>query len=102
MVPGDRGSGSRDAAAEPRLSWHGRRRRRRLLLALLSVLWLPPAGAESLRGPSSGPSGALFPAAGPGLSVYISQEELRRLIDNLGISTCFVQDQTLLYIETNY
>nr|XP_056705282.1 tyrosine-protein kinase RYK isoform X2 [Euleptes europaea] len=72
MVLGGRGSGSRDAAGT-RLPRHGRR----LLLALLSVL---PLAAAGLRGPSAGPSGAPLPAAGPGLSVYMSQEEVRRLI----------------------
>ncbi|XP_077205214.1 tyrosine-protein kinase RYK isoform X1 [Paroedura picta] len=86
MVLGGRGGGSGDASAAS-LSRPGRRRRRSLVLALLPALLLllpplPPAtGAESLRGPSVGPSGApLAAAAAPGLSVYMSQEEVRRLI----------------------
>uniref|UniRef100_A0ABM5G2T9 Tyrosine-protein kinase RYK isoform X2 n=1 Tax=Pogona vitticeps TaxID=103695 RepID=A0ABM5G2T9_9SAUR len=87
MVPGGWGDGSRrrdttrtaaaaaPAGAEARPSPRFR--------PLLFLLWLPLAflspllaGAEGLRGPLD----ATLPAAGPGLSVYMSQEEVRRLI----------------------
>ncbi|XP_066475665.1 tyrosine-protein kinase RYK isoform X6 [Tiliqua scincoides] len=71
MVRGGAGDGSRDAAeARPPLGCL-------LLPSLLLLLLLPPASAESLRGPPEAPLPA---AAGPGLSVYMSQEEVRRLI----------------------
>ncbi|XP_072724791.1 tyrosine-protein kinase RYK isoform X3 [Ciconia boyciana] len=104
MVPGHRGGGR-----EPGGGWWrrdrplsalgeagaGRRWRRpslcrvrgprRHLLRLLPLLLLLPTGAEGQAGPSSGPHAAGppdWPPAGPGpsLSLYLSEEEVRRLI----------------------
>ncbi|XP_026557190.1 tyrosine-protein kinase RYK isoform X3 [Pseudonaja textilis] len=75
MVRDSRRDGSFDAAAETRLV---RRLGSRLLplLLLLLLLLLPPASSESQKGPFQAP----IPATGPGLSVYMSQEEVLRLI----------------------
>lgn len=72
MVRGSRWDGSYDAAAETRLVLrHGSR-----LLSLLLLLLLPPASSESQKGSLQAP----LAATGPGLSVYMSQEEVLRLI----------------------
>ncbi|XP_016847609.2 tyrosine-protein kinase RYK isoform X3 [Anolis carolinensis] len=57
---------------------HGSFLRPFLLLALVLPPW-PPAGAETLREPLEATLAAAA-AIGPGLSVYMSQEEVRRLI----------------------
>ncbi|XP_077682348.1 tyrosine-protein kinase RYK isoform X4 [Eretmochelys imbricata] len=88
MGPGSRGRGrGAEAAGRP---WSGggralpggpaarRRAPRRHLLSPLLVLLLV-AGAESQASPSSDPLGVGSPA-GPGLSLYMSEEEVRRLI----------------------
>ncbi|XP_039216002.1 tyrosine-protein kinase RYK isoform X1 [Crotalus tigris] len=72
MVRGSWRDGSYDAAAESRLV----RRLRSLLLPLLLLMLFPPASSESQKGPLQSP----IPATGPGLSVYMSQEEVLRLI----------------------
>lgn len=72
MVRGSRRDGSYDAAAESRLV----RRLRSLLLPLLLLMLFPPASSESQKAPLQSP----VPATGPGLSVYMSQEEVLRLI----------------------
>ncbi|XP_050568543.1 tyrosine-protein kinase RYK isoform X3 [Cygnus atratus] len=99
MVPGRRGpehggewrGRSLSAAAGP-CRWWWRRRwwwgpRRHLLRLLPLLLLLLPAGAAGQLGPGlgSGPHGAgppAWPPAGPGpsLSLYLSEEEVRRLI----------------------
>lgn len=72
MVRGSRRDGSYDVAAETRLvRRHGSR-----LLPLLLLLLFPPASSESQKGPLQAP----IAATGPGLSVYMSQEEVLRLI----------------------
>lgn len=75
MVRGSRRDGSYDVAAERRLV---RRHGSRLLplLLLLLLLLFPPASSESQKGPLQAP----IAATGPGLSVYMSQEEVLRLI----------------------
>ncbi|KAM9275170.1 tyrosine-protein kinase RYK [Cariama cristata] len=107
MVPGRRGGGREPGGGRRRRRWRrgrplsapgeagvGRRRPssscrvrgpRRHLLRLLPLLLLLPAGAEGQAGPSSGPHAAGppdWPPAGPGpsLSLYLSEEEVRRLI----------------------
>ncbi|XP_074820277.1 tyrosine-protein kinase RYK isoform X4 [Natator depressus] len=88
MGPGSRGRGrGAEAAGRP---WSGggralpggpaarRRAPRRHLLSPLLVLLLV-AGAESQASPSSDPLGVGSPA-GPGLSLYMNEEEVRRLI----------------------
>ncbi|XP_075013972.1 tyrosine-protein kinase RYK isoform X3 [Calonectris borealis] len=106
MVPGRRGGGREPGGGRrrrgrplsaPGEAGAGRRRRRpsssscrvrgprRHLLRLLPLLLLLPAGAEGQAGPSSGPHAAGppdWPPAGPGpsLSLYLSEEEVRRLI----------------------
>ncbi|XP_061492586.1 tyrosine-protein kinase RYK isoform X3 [Rhineura floridana] len=74
MVRSGRGDGSCDTA-KAQLS---RRLRPLLVLLFPFLLLLSPAavGSEVLRGPPEAP----LPATGPGLSVYMSQEEVRRLI----------------------
>lgn len=73
MVRSSRRDGSYDAAAETRLV---RRHGSRLLPLLLLLLLFPPASSESQKGPLQAP----MAATGPGLSVYMSQEEVLRLI----------------------
>ncbi|XP_040422964.1 tyrosine-protein kinase RYK isoform X3 [Cygnus olor] len=102
MVPGRRGpehgggwrGRSLSAAAGPCRWWRRRRwwwwwwgPRRHLLRLLPLLLLLLPAGAAGQLGPGlgSGPHGAgppAWPPAGPGpsLSLYLSEEEVRRLI----------------------
>ncbi|XP_026516567.1 tyrosine-protein kinase RYK isoform X2 [Terrapene carolina triunguis] len=88
MGPGSRGRGrGAEVAGRP---WSGGgcalpggpaarwRAPRRHLLPLLLLLLLA-AGAESQASPSSDPLGVSSPA-GPGLSLYMSEEEVRRLI----------------------
>ncbi|KAM6122431.1 tyrosine-protein kinase RYK [Pterocles gutturalis] len=79
-APGEAGAGRR-----PSSLWCRVRGPRRHLLRLLPLLLLLPAGAEGQAGLSSGPHGAGppdWPPAGPGpsLSLYLSEEEVRRLI----------------------
>ncbi|XP_075363764.1 tyrosine-protein kinase RYK isoform X3 [Mycteria americana] len=104
MVPGHRGGGREPGGvwwrrdrplSAPGEAGAGRRWRRpslcrvrgprRHLLRLLPLLLLLPTGAEGQAGPSSGPHAAGppdWPPAGPGpsLSLYLSEEEVRRLI----------------------
>ncbi|XP_065531261.1 tyrosine-protein kinase RYK isoform X1 [Lathamus discolor] len=82
-APGEAGAGRRRRLPWP--SWCRVRGPRRHLLRLLPLLLLLPAGAEGQAGPSSGPHSAGppdWPPAGPGpsLSLYLSEEEVRRLI----------------------
>lgn len=72
MVRGSRRDGSYDDDAATRLV----RRLGSRLLSLLLVLLFPPASSESQKGPLQSP----ITATGPGLSVYMSQEEVLRLI----------------------
>ncbi|KAH0623948.1 hypothetical protein JD844_007171 [Phrynosoma platyrhinos] len=83
MVRGGRGYGSCDTGTAAGETEGERLRlafRPFLLLLLLALLLLSPAaavaGAESPRAPLE----EALPAPGPGLSVYMSQEEVRRLI----------------------
>ncbi|XP_053895400.1 tyrosine-protein kinase RYK isoform X1 [Malaclemys terrapin pileata] len=69
------GDGGRALPGGPAAWW---RVPRRHLLPLLLLLLLA-AGAESQASPSSDPLGVGSPA-GPGLSLYMSEEEVRRLI----------------------
>lgn len=86
-APGEAGAGR---PPPPPSSWWCRvRGPRRHLLRLLPLLLLLPAGAEGQAGPSSGPHAAGppdWPPAGPGpsLSLYLSEEEVRRLIGECG------------------
>ncbi|XP_030350569.1 tyrosine-protein kinase RYK isoform X3 [Strigops habroptila] len=82
-APGEAGAGRRRRLWP---SWCRVRVPRRHLLRLLPLLLLLlPAGAHGQAGPSSGPHSAGppdWPPAGPGpsLSLYLSEEEVRRLI----------------------
>ncbi|XP_052659848.1 tyrosine-protein kinase RYK isoform X3 [Harpia harpyja] len=84
-APGEAGAGRRPSSSWS-WSWScGVRGPRRHLLRLLPLLLLLPAGAEGQAGPSSGPHAAGppdWPPAGPGpsFSLYLSEEEVRRLI----------------------
>ncbi|XP_042709351.2 tyrosine-protein kinase RYK isoform X5 [Chrysemys picta bellii] len=69
------GGGGRALPGGPAARWRAPRRH---LLPLLLLLLLA-AGAESQASPSSDPLGVGSPA-GPGLSLYMSEEEVRRLI----------------------
>lgn len=85
---GEAGAGRRRPSSSS--SWSCRARGpRRHLLRLLPLLLLLPAGAEGQAGPSSGPHAAGppdWPPAGPGpsFSLYLSEEEVRRLIGECG------------------
>ncbi|XP_074888337.1 tyrosine-protein kinase RYK isoform X3 [Buteo buteo] len=85
-APGEAGAGRWRRPSSSSSSWSCRARGpRRHLLRLLPLLLLLPAGAEGQAGPSSGPHAAGppdWPPAGPGpsFSLYLSEEEVRRLI----------------------
>ncbi|XP_069647880.1 tyrosine-protein kinase RYK isoform X1 [Haliaeetus albicilla] len=83
-APGEAGAGRRRPSSSSLWSCRARGPRRHLL-RLLPLLLLLPAGAEGQAGLSSGPhaAGPLdWPPAGPGpsFSLYLSEEEVRRLI----------------------
>uniref|UniRef100_A0A8C3KAL1 receptor protein-tyrosine kinase n=1 Tax=Calidris pygmaea TaxID=425635 RepID=A0A8C3KAL1_9CHAR len=88
-TPGEAGAGRQPPPPSSSSWWWWWCRRvrgpRRHLLRLLPLLLLLPAGAQGQAGPSSGPHAAGppdWPPAGPGpsLSLYLSEEEVRRLI----------------------
>ncbi|KAM6260223.1 tyrosine-protein kinase RYK [Spheniscus humboldti] len=100
-APGEAGAGRRWRPSSCRV-----RGPRRHLLRLLPLLLLLPAGAEGQAGPSSGPHAAGppdWPPAGPGpsLSLYLSEEEVRRLI-GLDAELSYVRNDVVNYYALSF